>query len=595
MTLKSRELKLFAAAGETGDLVAQRLLDAGAESAHLHRIGHSDDAPLDCEALLLVCDEPLGADEARALLEQFSEPVVTVYTPAYEAIAQRLLAEGAQDALPLAEATPGALRRAIVNAIDRSLLKHELRRQNARLQSVIDANVDGAIVIDPAGKILFLNPAAERLLGRPANRLIGHDFGYPVVTGEHAEIELRSPEAKGVVTAEMRCNDVVFEERVCRLLSLRDISERKEAERQALRYRKRIEGLTRELTHAEERERRRLARVLHDDLQQALVAARMTITLADQGVQDFDTHSELLSAGGYVDEATRICRLLVSELTPTILDDLGLVPALEKLCRLHRERFNVQVRLRAEAAIHVEDEDLRSFLFQSVRELLFNAAKHAQGADVSVELISTGGNLQIVCVDNGPGFDPDAVDKQDGDTGGFGLFQIRQRAEHFGGQVRVLSRIGKGTRFKIVVPYTASSDQRGPAVTVAPADGDAPVRVVLIEDSRSVRHLFTRLLAREEGVEVVGAAATGEDGFRLVCELEPDAVLADVSLPDTNGVELVQRLVAERPATRVIGLSMHDPADIADAMIAAGASGYLCKNQPIEDVVEALLGAKPTR
>ncbi|MEQ8847687.1 response regulator [Botrimarina sp.] len=586
MTLAGRRLKLLSAESPEAAAVRECLERAGADSELIESVRPGEDTPLECDALIMVCSD--GHDPPA--VNDFCEPVIAVYEPQQQATAERLLQQGAQDALPIAEATPGALLRSIVHAIDRHTLKDELRRQNARLQSVIDANADGVLVIDPESRIVFLNPAAERLLERPAASLLGYDFGYPVLSGEHTEIELNPP-GKNPITAELRCSHIVFEGRSCRLVSLRDISARKEAERQALRYRRRVERLTRQLSQAEERERRRLARILHDELQQSLVATRMTLMLVDSTIDQPEAQAEIAAACEYIDEATRTCRLLTAELTPTILDDLGLVPAVEKLCRLHRERFSVRVTLRADASLRVDDESLRSFLFQCVRELLFNTAKHAQGADVTVEILSTSDSLRIVCSDDGPGFATDQLDaRADDDVGGFGLFQIRQRLEHYGGGMRVVSRPGAGARFEITVPHqsAAPASEREPSDSPPRAPADR-VRVVLIEDSRSVRHLFTRLLSREAGVDVIAAAATGEEGFRVVTETEPDVVLCDVSLPDINGVELVKRLVAARPATRVFGLSMHEPADIADAMIAAGATGYFRKDEPIEAIVAAVL------
>lgn len=216
-----------------------------------------------------------------------------------------------------------------------------------------------------------------------------------------------------------------------------------------------LQRLAGQLMQAEQRERRRLARVLHDHLQQLLVAAKMQIPQARQTLGE----SKAEHIEGLLNEAIDVSRSLTVELSPPVLYSRGLVAAIEWLGRQSERKHQLKVRLHADEAgrEHVDarmDENVREFLFDAVRELLFNVAKYASvdEADVSVEWVGDEGKVRVVVADQGVGFDAASRPSDDGESGGFGLFSVQERLQLLGGTMMIESAPGRGTKVTLIVP-----------------------------------------------------------------------------------------------------------------------------------------------
>lgn len=586
------EITLVGQDSRPTQLLIRRLVEAGLSASNIAVESLDTFDHTACDVVIPLCFKAGGVRREEVLrCVESGKPVIVISDGVDNLFARGLLERGVQDCLSYKEAVPSALLRTIRYAYERHSMRRELFRQNERMRTLIESNVDGLLVLGQGGRILFANPAVASLLGRPPEELVGFDFGFPVVSGEHTEIELRTRNGEARY-AELRVAEIQWEERDALIVALRDITERKVAEESARIYRTHVERLTSDLIQAEERERRRLARVLHDDLQQTLVALRMTIDFALDKVKVEDQAEDLQEGSRLVAEAIGTTRSLTAELTPTILDDLGLASALEWLCRLQRQRFGLSVEIDSAEGVVVENEDLRSFLFQATRELMFNTVKHAPGASVQVRLNRlTNGHVRIVVEDDGPGFDVAKLDRSDRNEGGFGLFTLRQRVEQFRGELQIDSTIDVGTRFSITVPNPSTIPVETPdAVEDVPPQ--VVKRIVLIDDSHAVRRMFSKLLARESGLELVAVAATGEEGLRVTRETQPDVVLTDFTLPDMTGIDVIKALHGEYPGLRIIGISMHEPEDIAEPMIAAGADCYLRKDLPMDEIVRVIMSGE---
>jgi DNA-binding NarL/FixJ family response regulator len=130
-------------------------------------------------------------------------------------------------------------------------------------------------------------------------------------------------------------------------------------------------------------------------------------------------------------------------------------------------------------------------------------------------------------------------------------------------------------------------DER-PAEDRADRPVDRPLRVLLADDQALIRTGFAMILSVEPDIEVVGEAVDGADAVRQTARLQPDVVLMDVQMPGTDGVRATEQVVAEHPATRVLILTTFDDDDYLFASLDAGASGFLLKNCPPEDLVAAI-------
>lgn len=115
-----------------------------------------------------------------------------------------------------------------------------------------------------------------------------------------------------------------------------------------------------------------------------------------------------------------------------------------------------------------------------------------------------------------------------------------------------------------------------------------PLRVVLIDDHAVVREGYRRLLERTEDIEVIAEAGTGEEAYRLICELKPDVAVLDISLPGIGGIEVVRRVIAREPDQKILVFSMHEDVMFSSRALQAGARGYVTKSAAPEVLVEAV-------
>ncbi|HEX4633445.1 MAG TPA: sensor histidine kinase, partial [Gemmatimonadales bacterium] len=196
-----------------------------------------------------------------------------------------------------------------------------------------------------------------------------------------------------------------------------------------------------------EAERTRIAREIHDELGQALTGVKMDLAWvrsrlpADRAIQErFDAVGELL------EDAVQIGRRISSDLRPGVLDDLGLVAALQWQAREFTKRTGIAVRIDAPDDVPVPDERATA-AFRICQEALTNVSRHSGATRVQVEVTAQDQALSVVIQDNGRGFDVGPAK-----AGSFGLLGMQERAEAWGGAVRVESNVGGGTTVTLSLP-----------------------------------------------------------------------------------------------------------------------------------------------
>jgi CheY-like chemotaxis protein/anti-sigma regulatory factor (Ser/Thr protein kinase) len=287
---------------------------------------------------------------------------------------------------------------------------------------------------------------------------------------------------------------------------------------------------------------------------------------------------------------------LTAELSPPILHEAGLNAGLEWLAKRMADTHALFVELNAEQAGNLP-ESLTILLFEAARELLFNAVKHARVKSARVSLRHIDAMLQLSISDEGLGFEPKSL-PQAGESGaGYGLFGIRERLRYLGGNLDISSSPGQGSQFIITLPVAQSSfEDIKPAEarekvqkekSAAPSS-EKKIRLILADDHSVVRQGLSTVLGSEADIEVVGLAANGQEAVDLARKLFPDVILMDISMPTLNGEEATRIILNEFPDICIIGLSMFEEAERAQAMRDAGASDYLTKSGPIEELVAAI-------
>ena len=340
-----------------------------------------------------------------------------------------------------------------------------------------------------------------------------------------------------------------------------------------------LQQLTSQLVQTEQRERKRIAQILHDTLQQQLAAIRLLVGGLAERSPDERWKDELLRAEEQIGDAIRTTRTLTTELNPPALAQDGLIGGLEWLAKWMEQKHGLRVELSFDNRRIDMSEDTKMLLFDSIRELLFNVVKHAEApfARVGLEAFN-GAGLRITVSDQGRGFDPQAL-RAAGPEGGFGLFSIRERLQTFGGRLQVDSAVGRGTRFALYVPQVLSVER-----------GDRRIRLLLVDDHSAIREGLARLLGKERDIEVIGQASDGEGAVELAQKLKPDIVLMDIEMPGIDGIEATRRIRPRSPATKILGFSMHTDGELPKAMVEAGAVDCLTKSSSLDELVKAIRG-----
>ena len=350
--------------------------------------------------------------------------------------------------------------------------QQELARGEARLRGILDSAMDAIITIDDKEHVVLFNRAAEQVFGCPRDQAIGAPLSWFIPerfrAGHHDHIRRfgetgtssRRMGALRIVTG-LRRNGEEFpidasisqiSESGARFYTviLRDVTERVRGEEALKRSREELRELAQAANSVREQEKSRIARELHDELAQALTALKMDVNwIAERAADGNDVLEEKLAAmQSMLDDTVAATRRISADLRPLMLDDLGLVPAVEWLVQGFTERSGVACELKVDEAQLDLGEPHASAVFRILQESLTNVAKHAQASRVEMALVREDGAVTLSVSDNGRGFSPQDPRK----PSSFGLMGLRERAYALGGEVRIDSAPGRGTRIDVRIP-----------------------------------------------------------------------------------------------------------------------------------------------
>ena len=351
---------------------------------------------------------------------------------------------------------------------ERKQAEDALRESEERYRELFENARDAIYVHDLEGAYIRVNKAAERLSGYTREEIVGHNF-WEFIAPEHIKHVREHFSTKlaqqGETTYE--CDVIakdgrrvpvevssraIYENGV--LVGVqgmaRDITERKWAQDA-------LQMFSRRLIEAQEEERRRIARELHDQIGQVLTAVKMNLYTVQQVCSSFETRSYVKDNIDAVDECLRLVRDLSVDLRPPVLDDLGLATAL----LWYVDRYTSRTGLSVEVSIELPDEnerfsrELETTCFRIAQEALTNVVRHANASQVLVQLSKEGNVLLLRIKDDGTGFDLEGIRHREPRAATLGLCSMQERAHAAGGTIEIDSKLSQGTEIRFGLPLEA--------------------------------------------------------------------------------------------------------------------------------------------
>ena len=280
-----------------------------------------------------------------------------------------------------------------------------------------------------------------RVLTEGTQRLSRGDFSRPVAVGGGDEFGVLARDFNGMMDSLRAARDQVAH--------LHAEALRMREERIALLQ----EGLTREVK-AQERERQRVARELHDQAGQALTALQLGLSRVERSAASSETREMAASLRAMAVDTMGIIRSLALDLRPAALDELGLVSALRDYIKSFSERVGLPIKFEVHATVDGLPDETRVTLFRIVQEALTNVAKHAGASRAWVALRNHGEEFRLLVADNGKGFEADrALCRSNHQS--LGLLGIQERCNLLGGRLEIVSLLGDGSRLRVTIPLAA--------------------------------------------------------------------------------------------------------------------------------------------
>jgi len=368
-------------------------------------------------------------------------------------------------------------------ACERELRNAEIRRQNRRAQDDLRESEEkfrilttfspiGVLLSNAQGNAVYINDKCAELIGMPVEEALNlgwisalhpDDRGWAttawfkaVRNGEDFHQEFRWLHADGEVVWTQEDSIPVrgMEGEVDAYIStFIDITERKQAEVELQKSHRQLRDLTSYLQNAREEERSRIAREIHDEFGQALTALKMDLTWMSKRLPP-DTPilaGKITTMSKMVDDTIRMVQRIATALRPGLLDDLGLVAAMEWQMQEFAERSGITFELHVPEEETTLNRDFALTLYRIFQEALTNVARHANAASVRVELEVDPGEVLLIIGDDGDGI----TESELAATTSLGLIGMRERARSIGGDVIIQGVPGQGTTVTVCVPRPA--------------------------------------------------------------------------------------------------------------------------------------------
>ncbi|HEV2437914.1 MAG TPA: PAS domain S-box protein [Verrucomicrobiae bacterium] len=348
---------------------------------------------------------------------------------------------------------------------ERQHAEQALRESEERYSRLIETAHDVIFSLTPDGRFAALNRAFEKITGWSRPAWLGRSFAalihpeevelaverfYAVLRGIRPEVwqyRVRKADGQYVVGEFTLARELKGGQPVGVFGIGRDITERKQIEEA-------LKNLSRKILQAQEWERRRISRELHDEVGQSLTAISVTLAaLRNHGGSKSDNFSRMVAGTQRLLEGTmETVHRFARELRPAMLDELGLLPALRSHVKTFSERTGLRAQLHTDPAAENLNGEQKIAIFRITQESLTNVAKHARASRVTVSLQRAGDGICLEIADNGKSFraNPDTAAKQ---KQRLGLLGMQERVRLINGQFSIRPEPGRGTTVRVTIPF----------------------------------------------------------------------------------------------------------------------------------------------
>ena len=342
----------------------------------------------------------------------------------------------------------------------------ERKRLQEERDMIFNISCDLICIAGMDGYFKFLNPSWERTLGYPVEVLLSRPFLDFIHPDDHQKNDAEvATLAAGKATTDFE-NRYIHKDGSVRTISWtamplpekgliycfgRDITERKKNDELILSYQKQLSLLASKLSLLEEKERRKTAADLHDNIGQILACAKIKLGELKESA-GADLRDALLQIQELLDQSIMFTRSLTSELSVPVLYEIGLESAVEWIGKKYQKQHGLQFRLKDDGKVKPLNHDTRIILFKAIRESLTNVVKHANAHNVTVAMERKGHSIQVTVEDDGEGFDPAGIYGGPFIENRFGLFMLREALNNIGGSVNITSAPGSPTRITLTAP-----------------------------------------------------------------------------------------------------------------------------------------------
>jgi len=416
-----------------------------------------------------------GIETAHKINTQFDIPII--YITAYS---EKDTLEAAKLTQPYGYLIKPIDEKELLIAVEIALNKYRekknvektLYESESKYRQLIEKINESIILLDRKGIISFVNDNFLKMNGYSQAEVFGHSilefleseslekYRKQVLDKKnenHNEFELVWKKKNGQNVITKASLELIYDDKADfkgSLMVITDITKRRQVEKELVRSQWELRRLSQHLQNVREKEGKRIAREIHDELGQALTALKMDVFYLSKKFLNNYKNKKLFikktkSMLELIDETIRTVQKISAELRPRLLDDLGLVPAIEWYIKDFQERTKIECKSELDFNGFELDSDCSTAIFRILQEALTNIARHAEATKVSVSLKRINSKLEIQISDNGKGIKEDDIYS----PYSLGLIGMRERIRPFDGELKLYTPKNRGTTLSVSLPF----------------------------------------------------------------------------------------------------------------------------------------------